>query len=85
MKISVYDTYVKKNSGSIMHFDILIEKSKTSNDAITYGKKYLASKKLFDKQLTTKECKFCHVENVTGEIEEKIRKDGYYIIEMENC
>lgn len=44
MKISVYDTYVKKNSSSIMHFDILIEKSKTSNDAITYGKKYLASK-----------------------------------------
>lgn len=38
MKISVYDTYIKKNSSSIMHFDILIEKSKTSNDAITYGK-----------------------------------------------
>jgi len=85
MKISVYDTYVKKNNNIVMHFDILVEESKTLEDALAFGKEYLESKKLSDKQLTTKECKFCHMETASTEVEEIVLKDGYYIIEMENC
>lgn len=85
MKISVYDTYVKKKDNLIMHFDILVEESKTLEDAIAFGKEYLTSKKLYDSQLTTKECKFCHIETAPIEVETAISKNGYYIIEMENC
>ncbi|WP_064967475.1 DUF2024 family protein [Tenacibaculum ovolyticum] len=85
MKISVYDTYVQKNNNTVMHFDILVEESKTLEDAIAFGKEYLASKKLSDKQLTTNECKFCHMETAPNEVKEVVLRDGYYIIEMENC
>lgn len=84
MKISVYDTYVKNNN-TVMHFDILVEESKTLEDAIAFGKEYLASKNLSDKQLTTNECKFCHMETAPTEVEKIVLRDGYYIIEMENC
>lgn len=85
MKISVYDTYVKKSNGVIMHFDILVEENNTIENALVFGKKYLTEKKLFNSQLTTKECEFCHIETATLEIEKSISKKGYYIIELENC
>ncbi|MDO7138898.1 MULTISPECIES: DUF2024 family protein [Flavobacteriaceae] len=85
MKISVYDTYVKKNNSTIMHFDILVEESKTVEEAIAFGKEYLVSKSLSDGKLTTKECTFCHIETAPIEIEKAVLTDGYYILEMENC
>jgi hypothetical protein len=84
MKISVYDTYVRNNN-AIMHFDILIEEDKTEKDALVFGEKYLKSKGIDNKTLTTKECKFCHIETAPEAIEKMISKNGYYILEMENC
>lgn len=85
MKISVYDTYVKKSKGIVMHFDILVEDGKTLEDVISFGKEYLVSKELFDSQLTVEECKFCHIETAPVEVEKAIVRKGYYILEMENC
>jgi len=84
MKISVYDTYVPKDN-QLMHFDILTEENDTLKNALNYGKMYLQSKGLTNYKLNTKECKFCHIEVAPRHIEEEIRKNGYFIIEMENC
>jgi hypothetical protein len=85
MKVSVYDTYVSKESGTVMHFDILVEESVSVEDVYKYGKAYLTQKKVSNSELTTNECRFCHIEKAPKEVEESIHKNGFYIIEMENC
>ena len=85
MKIAVYDTYVPKNEHTVMHFDILVRDNSTSSEVYRYGKDYLSKKGISDYQLTTRECKFCHMEMASEQIKREIDKKGYFIIEMENC
>lgn len=86
MKVAVWDTYVTKKDGVIMHFDILApENIKDTTLIYNYGKEYLKTKGQEGQPLTSKECKFCHVETLSPNWEEKINKQGYFIIEMENC
>jgi Domain of unknown function (DUF2024) len=86
MKIAVWDTYVIKKDGSEMHFDILApEEIKDTSVIYNYGKEYLKTKGQEDQRLTSNECRFCHVETLKPKWEEAIIRDGFYIIEMENC
>jgi hypothetical protein len=85
MKVLVYDTYVSKENGTIMHFDILVEENVSAEDVYKYGKAYLKQKKVSNSELTTNECRFCHIEKASKEVEESIKEKGFYIIEMENC
>lgn len=86
MKIAVWDTYVTKKDGSVMHFDILApEEIKDTAIIYGYGKEYLKSKGQDGQPLTSKECKFCHVETLRPSWETDIKTKGYFIIEMENC
>ena len=86
MKISVWDTYVKRENGNTMHFDILVPSIVTDEQIVfDYGKHYLKTKPFQTKQLTAKECRFCHIEQATEEMKAAINKNGYFIIEMENC
>ncbi len=85
MKVSVYDTYVPKGEHAVMHFDILVEENTNHEKVYEYGKRYLKSKGIGDSPLTTKECNFCHIEIASNHVKDTIVKQGYYIIEMENC
>jgi len=86
MKIAVWDTYVKKKNGEVMHFDILAPAEISDPEKIyTYGREYLKNKGQEGQSLTSHECSFCHVEALRPSWEESIQKQGYYIIEMENC
>lgn len=86
MKILVWDTYVQREDGKVMHFDILVPNEVTDEKTIFgYGKQYLNSKPFGTKHLTAKECKFCHIEQATKQIISSIQNEGYHIIEMENC
>jgi hypothetical protein len=86
MKVAVWDTYVKRSNGSIMHFDILVPSNLTSESKIlNFGNDYLKSKSFKTGKLSAKECTFCHIENVVHSIVEEIQNKGFYIIEMENC
>lgn len=86
MKVAVWDTYVPKKDGKVMHFDIIVPAElKDINVIFLYGKEYLKSKGQEGQPLTSKECRFCHIENVKPEWEEHIQKKGYFIFEMENC
>ncbi len=86
MKVAVWDTYVTKKDGTIMHFDIIapaeIKDEKTIH---TFGKDYLLSKNQEGQSLAAKECSFCHTEAATAPMEAAIEAKGYYIIEMQNC
>ncbi|GBD33976.1 hypothetical protein HRbin34_00282 [bacterium HR34] len=85
MEIAVYDTYVKRKDGRIMHFDIIVEKNTPYEKVIAYGNEYLKTKGEEGQELSSNECKFCHIEKASKDIEEKIKNKGYYIYEMENC
>lgn len=86
MQVAVWDTYVTKKDGTIMHFDI-IAPSEIKDAAViyNYGKEYLKIKNQQGQPLTSKECRFCHIETVKPQWEAEIRQKGHFIYEMENC
>lgn len=86
MKVAVWDTYVTKKDGSIMHFDI-IAPAEIEDTAVIYGygKEYMKTKAQEGQPLTSKECRLCHIETVMPQWEAVVRQEGYYIYEMENC
>ncbi len=86
MQVAVWDTYVTKKDGTTMHFDIIVpEEIRDTAVIYNYGKEYLKTKDQSGQLLTSKECRFCHVETLKPEWEVKIRQQGYFIYEMENC
>jgi hypothetical protein len=69
-----------------MHFDILVPSELTEEKTIFgYGKEFLKGKAFPTGELSAKECRFCHVENASEEVIHNIKKQGFHIIEMENC
>jgi len=86
MNVAVWDTYVKRKDGRIMHFDIIVPAElKDAEKVYAYGKEYLASKGENQAIISSKECRFCHVETIRPQWEEDIKKKGYTIYEMQNC
>ncbi len=86
MEVAVWDTYVTKKDGSIMHFDIIApEEIKDTTVIYGYGREYLKTKGQEGQPLTSKECRFSHIETVRPQWEVEIKQKGYFIIEMENC
>lgn len=86
MKIAVFDTYVTRPDGRVMHFDILVpEASKHIEQVLRFGARYLAAKGLAAETLTAQECRFCHMESATEAVEEAVQQDGFAIIELGNC
>ena len=84
MNFHVFDTYVKANDGHTIHFDVITDKNDTTS-AISFAKEWLKSIKENNALVTTKECKFCHSETVSEDIEIEIMTNGYFIIKMEGC
>jgi len=85
-KINVWDTYVTKKDGNIMHFDILAPVEITDTTTIyNYGKEYLKTKGQEGQPLTSEQCRLCHVETLRLEWEAEIADKGYFIIEMQGC
>ena len=85
MQVAVWDTYVKKRDGSVLHFDIIVPSAEKDPARIfQFGKIYLASKNEPDGRLETEECQFCHIEEPSQEVLEAIGEQGFYILEMED-
>lgn len=85
MKVAVWDTYVTRKDGKIMHFDILVNENDKADEVFEYGKYYLKTVSQEGQVLTSKECKFCHIDKAPEAIEKQILENGFSIIEMENC
>lgn len=86
IRVAVWDTYVQRTDGRVMHFDILVPESLKDTALIHgYGRRYLSSKGQDHQPLTARECRFCHVRQAIPVWEEAIRRQGFAIIELENC
>jgi hypothetical protein len=85
MECAVYDTYVTKKDGRIMHFDVIVEASTPHEKAIEYGKEFLQKVDQGGQKMTQEECQFCHIQEAPPMVEKSIKDDGYYIQKMEGC
>ncbi|WP_125720454.1 DUF2024 family protein [Flavobacterium ustbae] len=86
MKVAIWDTYVQKKDGSVMHFDIIVPHFVTDELVIIdKGKLYLSKKGQEGQPLTSKECHYCHMGIATDVMKSAINAQGYYILELENC
>ena len=84
MDFHVFDTYVKAKDGHTIHFDVVTDKN-SNEKAIEYAKKWLESIGEETSIVTSEECKFCHTQSVSEEIEIEIMTSGYFISKMEGC
>lgn len=85
-EVAVWDTYVTRKDGRMMHFDIIAPSSQRDTAVIHgYGQAYLEGKGEGEQSLTARECRFCHVRALQPTWEADIRRQGYFILEMENC
>ena len=85
MECAVYDTYVQKKDGKIMHFDVIVDAGTAHEKAIEYGKEYLASVGQAEQKMTQEECQFCHIQEAPPAVAKDISARGYYIQKMEGC
>jgi hypothetical protein len=86
MTVAIYDTYVTRKNGTIMHFDIIVPADITDEQLIfRYGMEYLQSKNEHQQLITAKQCWFCHFEPLHPAYAQAILQKGYYIRELENC
>lgn len=85
MQVAVFDTYVTKKDGMMMHFDVLVPKGTEPQLVLGFGREYLGQVGQEGQPLTTKECRFCHIEQATAQVEADIERAGYHIVEMEGC
>ena len=86
MKVAIWDTYVQRKGGKIMHFDIVVPETVKEQEIIfKFGAHYLAGKGEAGHILKSDECRFCHVSAAPPNIVADIEAKGYSIIEMENC
>ena len=85
-QVNVWDTYVTKKDGAIMHFDIIAPVSIADPNTIyTYGRSYLKTKGQEGQPLSAQQCRLCHIEQLQPAWEAQIAEQGYFIIEMEGC
>lgn len=85
MKVAVFDTYVKKKQGGIMHFDVIVPEGTEAEEVYRFGREYLRQKDQEGQELASRECKFCHIEQVQDHMARDISAKGYYILEMQGC
>ncbi len=85
MKCDVFDTYVTKPDGQLMHFDVIVPAGTAKDVVLGYGQSYLASVEVDTSLISAERCRFCHVESATAEMAKAILQQGYFILAMEGC
>ncbi|WP_304232581.1 DUF2024 family protein [Jiulongibacter sediminis] len=86
MKVAVWDSYVKRADGALMHFDILVPENESKEQSVLiFGNLYLSTKSFETGTLSASECHFCHIEQASDNLQKAILEKGFSIIEMENC
>ena len=85
MNCDVFDAYVTRPDGRLMHFDVIVPSDTSQAAALAFGQAYLTSVGVTDSRVTADRCRFCHVEQATAEMEEAIAEQGYFILPMEGC
>jgi hypothetical protein len=84
MNFHVFDTYVKAKDGHTIHFDVITDNNNIEK-AISFAKEWLKSINEDSAKITTEECRFCHTQSVSEDVEIEIMTNGYFISKMDGC
>lgn len=79
MPVSVFDTYIRKPDGSTAHFDIIVPEGAEADQVLVFGQSYLSGAGISG-TISTKECRFCHIEEPTPEMYADIEAQGFHIL-----
>ena len=85
MDCAVYDTYVEKKDGKVMHFDVIVEKSTPHDRAIEYGKSYLEKCRPRRPKHDPGRMPILSYSKAPDAVEKEISSNGFYIQKMEGC
>ena len=85
MKAEVYDTYITKEDGSLMHFDIIVPTETKYEAVLSFGQAYLAEVGQAGQLMASSHCRFCHIEEATTEMRTAFAVQGFFIVPMEGC
>ena len=85
MKIDVFDSYAQTNDGQIMHFDVFVKSGTAKEQALLYGREWLKSIGETSASLDQSRCNFCHSQIANPAVQQAVKADGFYILEMEGC
>jgi len=84
MNFHVFDTYVKAKDRHTIHFDVITDINNIEK-AISLAKEWLKSINEDSAKITTEECRFCHTQSVSEDVEIEIMTNGYFISKMDGC
>ena len=74
-----------QKKGIKIHFDVMLAIGGNEGHASSYAKDFI--KKITESTdfIKLDSYKFCHTEEATTDVSEKVEKDGYCIVPIENC
>ena len=85
MEIEVYDSYAISEKGIKIHFDVMLAIGGNEGHASSYAQDFIKRIAESTDSIKLDSCKFCHTEEATTNVSEKVEKDGYCIVSIENC
>ena len=85
MEIEVYDTYATSEKGIKIHFDVMLPTGGNVGKASSYAQEFLKIIAESTGSIKLDSCRFCHTEQAKANVSEKVAKDGYCIVPIENC
>lgn len=85
MKIDVYDSYAKTPDGRLLHFDVFVKSGTPAKIAFANGREWLESIGEQAESLEHSRCNFCHSRIADPAIQNTIKDQGYYILQMAGC
>lgn len=85
MKFDVFDTYVTREDGQRMHFDVFLPAGGSKDTAKQFAMKWLAEMKISTDNIQLDSCEYCHSEQATPEVAQALETQGYAILQMQGC
>ena len=85
MEIEVYDTYATSEKGIKIHFDVMLPIGGNEGKASNYAHDFINIIAESTDSVKLDSCKFCHTEEAKAEVSEKVEKDGFCIVPINNC
>ena len=85
MEIEVYYTYANSEKDIKIQFDVILPIGRNERKASNYAQDFINIIAESTDSVKLDSCKFCHTEEAKTEVSEKVEKDGYCIVPIENC
>ena len=85
MEIGVYDTYAQSETGSKIHFDVMLPIGGDEPTAKNKAQEFVEKISETSNTIKLESIRFCHTETAKPEVGERVAKEGYCIVPIENC